>query len=203
MSDNKDGSHITTEIIPEIHNTVSLQVYLRTEDGEPIPNQEITYNLSRLSGYKSSSYTKITDEEGKAHLILNITDDMYFEVVYEGNEKYEKSKITTLRVKPSKKEKDEKKNHLYQVNKQIEKEEIKKELSERRIDAYNQKQKEYEANEPDNIAIELKNVSLSFKVGNDKIDNLKEYVIRTINRTKEKKTIFKATDNMSFKIYKG
>ena len=203
MSDKKDGSHITTEIIPEIHNTVSLQVYLRTEDGEPIPNQEITYNLSRLSGYKSSSYTKITDEEGKAHLILNIADDMYFEVVYEGNEKYEKSKITTLRVKPSKKEKDEKKNHLYQVNKQREKEEKKKELSERRIDAYHQKQEEYEANEPDNIAIELKNVSLSFKVGNDKIDNLKEYVIRTINRTKEKKTIFKATDNMSFKIYKG
>lgn len=203
MSDKKDGSHITTEIIPEIHNTVSLQVYLRTEDGEPIPNQEITYNLSRLSGFKSSSYTKITDEEGKAHLILNITDDMYFEVVYEGNEKYEKSKITTLRVKPSKKEKDEKKNHLYQVNKQREKEEKKKELSERRIDAYHQKQEEYEANEPDNIAIELKNVSLSFKVGNDKIDNLKEYVIRTINRTKEKKTIFKATDNMSFKIYKG
>ena len=29
MSDKKDGSHITTEIIPEIHNTVSLQVYLR------------------------------------------------------------------------------------------------------------------------------------------------------------------------------
>ena len=55
----------------------------------------------------------------------------------------------------------------------------------------------------DNIAIELKNVSLSFKIGNDKIDNLKEYVIRTLNRTKEKKTIFKATDDVSFKIYKG
>ena len=55
----------------------------------------------------------------------------------------------------------------------------------------------------DNISIELRNVSLSFKIGNDKIDNLKEYVIRTLNRTKEKKTIFKATDNVSFKIYKG
>ena len=54
-----------------------------------------------------------------------------------------------------------------------------------------------------NIAIELRNVSLSFKIGNDKIDNLKEYIIRTLNRTKEKKTIFKATDDVSFKIYKG
>ena len=54
-----------------------------------------------------------------------------------------------------------------------------------------------------NIAIELRNVSLSFKIWNDKIDNLNEYIIRTLNRTKEKKTIFKATDDVSFKIYKG
>ncbi len=54
-----------------------------------------------------------------------------------------------------------------------------------------------------NIAIELDHVSLSFKIGNDKIDNLKEYVIRTINRTKEKKTNFKVTDDVSFKILKG
>ena len=54
-----------------------------------------------------------------------------------------------------------------------------------------------------NIAIELNHVSLSFKIGNDKIDNLKEYVIRTINRTKEKKTNFKVTDDVSFKILKG
>lgn len=60
-----------------------------------------------------------------------------------------------------------------------------------------------ENGEDSNIAIELRNVSLSFKIGNDKIDNLKEYIIRTLNRTKEKKTIFKATDNVSFKIYKG
>jgi lipopolysaccharide transport system ATP-binding protein len=63
-------------------------------------------------------------------------------------------------------------------------------------------QKEFEKGH-DNIAIEFKHVSLSFKIGNDKIDNLKEYVIRTINRTKEKKRNFKATDDVSFKIYKG
>ena len=49
-----------------------------------------------------------------------------------------------------------------------------------------------ENSEDDNVSIELRHVSLSFKIGNDKIDNLKEYVIRTLNRTKEKKTIFKA-----------
>ena len=60
-----------------------------------------------------------------------------------------------------------------------------------------------ESSADDNVSIELRHVSLSFKIGNDKIDNLKEYVIRTLNRTKEKKTIFKATDDVSFKIYKG
>lgn len=53
------------------------------------------------------------------------------------------------------------------------------------------------------IAVQLENVSLSFKVSNDKIDNLKEYVIRTIKRNKEKTRKFKALDNISVKIYQG
>lgn len=55
----------------------------------------------------------------------------------------------------------------------------------------------------ENIAVQLENVSLSFKVSNDKIDNLKEYVIRTIKRNKEKTRKFKALDNISVKIYQG
>ncbi|MCC7554093.1 MAG: ABC transporter ATP-binding protein [Methanobacteriaceae archaeon] len=55
----------------------------------------------------------------------------------------------------------------------------------------------------DNIAIDLKNVNLTFTVTNDKIDNLKEYFIRTIKRTKENKKQIKALNNVSFKIYKG
>lgn len=53
------------------------------------------------------------------------------------------------------------------------------------------------------LSIEVNNVSLSFEVGKDKIDNLKEYVIRTIKRNKEKRTRFQALKNISFKIYKG
>lgn len=59
---------------------------------------------------------------------------------------------------------------------------------------------------PDNkkdLSIEVKNISLSFEVGKDKIDNLKEYVIRTIKRNKEKRTRFQVLKNISFKIYKG
>ena len=57
-------------------------------------------------------------------------------------------------------------------------------------------------NEKD-LSIEVDNVSLSFEVGKDKIDNFKEYVIRTIKRNKEKRTHFQALSDISFKIYKG
>lgn len=53
------------------------------------------------------------------------------------------------------------------------------------------------------IAIELENVSLSFNVTNDKIDNLKEYFVRTLKRNKSKSKKFYALKNISFKIIKG
>ena len=58
----------------------------------------------------------------------------------------------------------------------------------------------YTAND---LSIEVNNVSLSFEVGKDKIDNLKEYVIRSIKRNKEKRTHFQALKDISFKIHKG
>ncbi len=53
------------------------------------------------------------------------------------------------------------------------------------------------------LSVEVNNVSLSFEMGNDKIDNLKEYVIRSIKRNKEKRSRFQALKDISFKIYKG
>ena len=69
--------------------------------------------------------------------------------------------------------------------------------------AWNKKQEEYLKNEPESIAIELKNISINFKVTNDKIDNLKEYVIRTLKRNKSGVKYFKALDDISVKIHKG
>lgn len=53
------------------------------------------------------------------------------------------------------------------------------------------------------ISIELENVNLSFEVVNDRIDTLKESIIRTLKRDIPKKVNFKALKNVSFKIYKG
>lgn len=193
---------IKTQIIPAIHNTVSLQVYLKTEDGKAIANKEVIYKFI-LSNGKENIYKKITDENGKVHLTLNTNKDATIELLFEGDEEYEKTKVTTLKVKPSQEEKDMKNHHPDHML-QIEKADAKREARKLKlIEEYNEHQNYLQTTDDSNVAIELKNVSLSFKIGHDKIDNLKEYVIRTINRTKEKKTIFKATDNVSFKIYKG
>ena len=197
-----EAKKIKTQIIPAIHNTVSLQFYLKTEDGEAIANKEVIYKFIRASG-REKIYKKITDKNGKVHLTLNTNRDVTIELIFEGDDEYEKTKVTTLKVKPSKEEMDRKDKHPDQM---LQKEKAYAEKEAHRlklIEEYNEHQGYLQTSDESNIAIELRNVSLSFKIGNDKIDNLKEYVIRTLNRSKEKKTIFKATDNVSFKIYKG
>lgn len=53
------------------------------------------------------------------------------------------------------------------------------------------------------LAIELEHVSLTFDVETDKIDNIKEYLIRTLKRNKTKKIKFQVLNDITFKIYKG
>lgn len=59
------------------------------------------------------------------------------------------------------------------------------------------------SNSEEQISVEVKNISLSYDMEKDKIDNLKEYFIRTIKRNKDTKTKFQALKNVSFKVYKG
>ena len=58
-------------------------------------------------------------------------------------------------------------------------------------------------NYSDEIAIKVDNISMEFKVSKDKIDTLKEFVIRTIKRNKSGTKIVKALDDVSFEIPKG
>lgn len=52
-------------------------------------------------------------------------------------------------------------------------------------------------------AIKIDNVSMEFELPQEKIDNLKEYVIKWIKREIKPKNHFKALDNVSFEIKKG
>ena len=214
MNDTK--SKIETKIVPSIHNTFSLEAYLKTADEAALGNQNITCNIYKLDGEFVNSHQYKTDDEGKFEVLFESENDLKIELIFEGNEDYEKTDLTTFFFKESEEEKEkieaEKKQKELEAKKLAEKKkkeekELKikqeKERQTKLLEEYNNNQNYLQTTGDDNIAIELRNVSLSFKIGNDKIDNLKEYVIRTIKRNKEKKKIFKATDNVSFKIYKG
>ena len=171
----------------ENQNDVSLLAILKS-DTETLANQEVLFNV--FDGNNNILIRTIsikTDDDGKAELDLTGINNKIVEAKFHGNEEFNASKEKIIIKKKGKAE-------IEQENYELEKME--------KLIAYEKQQKEFEKGQ-DNIAIELKHVSLSFKIGNDKIDNLKEYVIRTINRTKEKKRNFKATDDVSFKIYKG
>lgn len=59
------------------------------------------------------------------------------------------------------------------------------------------------ADENGEVVIEVKDLVMEFKVSKDKIDTLKEYVIRTIKRNKKEKQKIRVLDGISFKVYKG
>ena len=53
------------------------------------------------------------------------------------------------------------------------------------------------------VAIEVKDLVMEFKVTKDKIDTLKEYVIRTLKRNKKDKRKIRILDGISFKVKRG
>ena len=213
---NDTNSKIETKIVPSIHNTFSLEAYLKTADETVLGNQNITCNTYKLDGEFINSHQYITDDAGKFEVSFDSDNDLKIELIFDGSEEYEKTELTTFFLKESEEEKkrieeEEKQKELEAKRLAEEKEKEEKALKRKQnkerkaklLEEYNNNQSYLQTTGDDNVAIELRNVSLSFKIGNDKIDNLKEYVIRTLKRNKEKKTIFKATDDVSFKIYKG
>ncbi|WP_081738315.1 ABC transporter ATP-binding protein [Methanobrevibacter oralis] len=55
----------------------------------------------------------------------------------------------------------------------------------------------------DNIAVKVDHLVMEFKITNDKIDTLKEYVIRTLKRNKKEKKMIRVLDDISFTVYRG
>lgn len=53
------------------------------------------------------------------------------------------------------------------------------------------------------VIIDVDHLTMEFKVSKDKIDTLKEFIIRTIKRNKEDVEKIKVLDDISFKVYKG
>lgn len=53
------------------------------------------------------------------------------------------------------------------------------------------------------LMIDVDHLTMEFKITNDKIDTLKEFIIRTIKRNKEEKEKIRILDDISFKVYEG
>lgn len=53
------------------------------------------------------------------------------------------------------------------------------------------------------VVIDVDHLSMEFKVTKDKIDTLKEFLIRTIKRNKKEHEKIRILDDISFKVYKG
>ena len=55
----------------------------------------------------------------------------------------------------------------------------------------------------ENVAINVEHLTMEFKISKDKIDTLKEYIIRTIKRNKKEKEKVRVLNDLTFKVYKG
>ena len=55
----------------------------------------------------------------------------------------------------------------------------------------------------DDVVVSVEHVTMEFKITKDKIDTLKEYVIRTLTRNKKEKEKVRVLDDITFKVHKG
>lgn len=55
----------------------------------------------------------------------------------------------------------------------------------------------------DEVAISVEGVSMEFNLNQERVDNLKEYVIKSIKREVKPKSQFLALNNLNFTVYKG
>ena len=194
-------------IVPILHTNKIYTMHITSKDGRLLVNKPIICKCEphpKNHNYSPDEYREYlihTDEEGRINLVL---DDYYITnitVTFPGDEEFE-GFITkyivyndALKRAIDKKEKKEKQKEKQKTQENKLREEQKR--------LWDEKQKEFAKNEPQSIAIELKNIGINFKITNDKIDNLKEYVIRSIKRNKEKRTHFQALKDINFKIFKG
>lgn len=71
------------------------------------------------------------------------------------------------------------------------------------FDRFQRNKKDSLRNMNSEVAIEVTDLVMEFKVTKDKIDTLKEFIIRTIKRNKTPHEKIKVLDDISFKVYKG
>ena len=72
---NDANDKIETKIVPSIHNTFSLEAYLKTADDAILDNEDIICNTYKLDGEFINTHQYKTDKEGKFEVSFDYDDE--------------------------------------------------------------------------------------------------------------------------------
>lgn len=166
----------------------TYNVILVDENGNPLKDEDIVLTVGTVD------YKRKTKADGFSTLNINLSYPTDITVNYKGSDKYLPSSTeNTISIdEPDVKEIERKKR-------------IKAE-QEARIEADKRKKREEHRKKfpvSDEVAINVDHVSMEFDLAKEKVDNIKEYVIKKIKREIKPKTKFRALDDVTFKINKG
>lgn len=198
-------------ITPILHTNQNYTISVKSKEGESLINKPVICKCQPNPANKNYSleeyreYLLETDENGHITVVL---DDYYITnvtVTFPGDENHDSFSLEYIVYNDELKELNEKLGKS-EEEEEDEKDRINEKIKQLRANQQKEwelKKEEQEKGEPNNIAIELKDIGINFKITNDKIDNLKEYVIRTIKRNKGESKLFHALKGINIKVYKG
>lgn len=208
-------------VMPLLHITKGYDFTVRTKDGKVLANKTVKCKCTPYEKdyfYRDDEYPEFlmkTDENGCINLALYDYYPSNLKVEFDGDDEidgfvaeytFDKedllNQIDIREAELRKKAEEERKAQEKKAAEEAKKKEQIRLRKEQKL-AWEKKQAEFKANEPENIAIELEGISINFKITNDKIDNLKEYIIRTIKRNKGETRVLHALKDVSFKVHKG
>lgn len=203
MVDNIETTTEKINIIPVLHINQGYKIDFRSKEGNILANKSVICHCRpnekdpKYDENEYKNYSLKTDENGCLNLDLNDYYISNLKITFAGDEEYEEFNAEYIVYNEYLKKKEEAK-----VKKEEEARKLKLER-ENQKNTWEKRNKEYINKEPDNLAIELNNIGINFKITNDKIDNLKEYVIRTLKRNKGETKVFHALKGISIKVHKG
>ncbi len=190
MADNnKLKTYLFGHDVRKLKNEKAIyNVILVDENGNPLKDEDIVLNVCDVD------YKRKTKADGFSTLNINLSFPSDIVVKYEGNDRYLPSSTeNTISIdEPDVKEIERKKRIKAEQEAKIEADKRKKREEHR---------KKFPVS--DEVAINVDHVSMEFDLAKEKVDNIKEYVIKKIKREIKPKTKFRALDDVTFKINKG
>lgn len=182
------------------------KTFILGTDIEKLKNQEVYYNVvlvdennmplkdKRIEFDVGKTYYRTTNKDGFAKLHINLNKSSKITASFKGDDEYLGSKTSNdiIYIPPDPNAAKRKEKEKAERAKKLEEEKREERRAHRELFPVS-----------DEVAIKVEHVSMEFTLAKEKIDNIKEYIIRKIKGDVAPKTKFKALDDVSFKINKG